>query len=374
MVFPFNFKLSAPGPANPFASPQMRRPSNSAPGDRDFDKRKLGNFLHPRRPPSPSLLPPLAKKRGWIPSIPEPSPAAAFPTSTSGYLDTPAKYRDTVEAAIQGDDIDEMVADLPPPKRRRTLTGSIVSTAMSAALIGTAVGLTVYRLWKDRSKHPEQLPPPPYEQGEWVPPKLSTPISPITPTADAESPAPRSKKNHHVAGRRTAPRHRKTVSRANIIGNSPPMGSSVPTARMPIPAQFNFVGADEPEVDVDDQMSWMGDRLAQLIAEGQRALGKEVVVMSEDQEEPVDDGADGWVEEEDDDTPSRRSRFSTGKGKQPWGPALPSLGSPRLGREASLESEGFTSASFMEDESVWQTEELRESMERARMRYQRNRA
>lgn len=36
--------------------------------------------------------------------------------------------------------------DLPPPKRRRTLTGSIVSTALSAALIGTAVGLTVYRL------------------------------------------------------------------------------------------------------------------------------------------------------------------------------------------------------------------------------------
>ena len=36
--------------------------------------------------------------------------------------------------------------DLPPAKRRRTLAGSIVSTALSAALIGTAVGLTVYRL------------------------------------------------------------------------------------------------------------------------------------------------------------------------------------------------------------------------------------
>lgn len=39
-----------------------------------------------------------------------------------------------------------VTVDLPPPKRRRTLAGSIVSTAMSAALIGTAVGLTVYRL------------------------------------------------------------------------------------------------------------------------------------------------------------------------------------------------------------------------------------
>lgn len=38
--------------------------------------------------------------------------------------------------------------DLPPPsKRRRGLAGSIVSTALSAALIGTAVGLTVYRLY-----------------------------------------------------------------------------------------------------------------------------------------------------------------------------------------------------------------------------------
>jgi len=35
----------------------------------------------------------------------------------------------------------------PPAKRRRGLAGSIVSTALSAALIGTAVGLTVYRLY-----------------------------------------------------------------------------------------------------------------------------------------------------------------------------------------------------------------------------------
>lgn len=34
----------------------------------------------------------------------------------------------------------------PPAKRRRTLAGSIVSTAVNAALVGTAVGLTVYRL------------------------------------------------------------------------------------------------------------------------------------------------------------------------------------------------------------------------------------
>jgi hypothetical protein len=37
--------------------------------------------------------------------------------------------------------------DMPAPaKRRRGLAGSIVSTALSAAHIGIAVGLTVYRL------------------------------------------------------------------------------------------------------------------------------------------------------------------------------------------------------------------------------------
>ena len=36
--------------------------------------------------------------------------------------------------------------DMPPLKKRRGLAGSIVNTAVSAALIGTAVGLTVYRL------------------------------------------------------------------------------------------------------------------------------------------------------------------------------------------------------------------------------------
>ncbi|KAI0299204.1 hypothetical protein BC826DRAFT_995992 [Russula brevipes] len=61
-----------------------------------------------------------------------------------------------------------MEAELPPAKRRRTLAGTIVSGAVNAALIGTAVGLTVFRLWRDRGKVSE-LEPPPYEQGDWVP-------------------------------------------------------------------------------------------------------------------------------------------------------------------------------------------------------------
>ena len=37
--------------------------------------------------------------------------------------------------------------ELPPAKRRRTLASTIVSGALNAAIIGTAVGLTVYRLY-----------------------------------------------------------------------------------------------------------------------------------------------------------------------------------------------------------------------------------
>lgn len=36
--------------------------------------------------------------------------------------------------------------ELPSAKRRRTLAGTIFSGAVNAALIGTAVGVTVYRL------------------------------------------------------------------------------------------------------------------------------------------------------------------------------------------------------------------------------------
>jgi hypothetical protein len=49
-------------------------------------------------------------------------------------------------------------------------------------------------------------------------------------------------------------------------------------------------------------MDWMSQRLMNLIQEGQKALGKEVVVMGDDAEAEdggfVDDGADGWADED----------------------------------------------------------------------------
>ncbi|CDO76294.1 hypothetical protein BN946_scf184917.g10 [Trametes cinnabarina] len=271
--------------------------------------------------------------------------------------------------------------DLPPPKRRRTLAGSIVSTALSAALIGTAVGLTVYRLWRDRGKHPEPLPPPPYEQGGWVPPEHEPNPAPETPKLAVTAPTtPRSRKSRHVAGRRTVPRHRKTLSRAGTLNSHHTAPSSSYASRAPIPAEFSFASgsqsnlnkaADEDEEDPDDKMSWIGDRLAQLIAEGQKALGREVVIMSEDKEDEVDDGSGAWVEEDDDHGPSS-SRLSSHP--PPYSPtssrfsASPSK--KRFARGVSVESDTrSTGSNCAEEEAAWASAEMRESMERARMRY-----
>ncbi|KAI0332763.1 hypothetical protein GY45DRAFT_1395881 [Cubamyces sp. BRFM 1775] len=273
--------------------------------------------------------------------------------------------------------------DLPPPKRRRTLAGSIVSTALSAALIGTAVGLTVYRLWRDRGKHPEPLPPPPYEQGGWVPPESEPNPAPETPKLVVTAPTtPRSRKSRHVAGRRTVPRHRKAHSRAQASTSQFTAPSSSYASRAPIPPEFNFASGSqsspskpEDDGDVDDQMSWIGDRLAQLIAEGQKALGKEVVIMSEDKEDEVDDGSGAWVEEDDEEPVPGSSRLP---GLPPYSPsprysASPSRSTFRRGVSVESETRSLT-GTLAEDDSAWASAEMRESMERARMLYRQKRA
>ncbi|OSD05336.1 hypothetical protein PYCCODRAFT_1362360 [Trametes coccinea BRFM310] len=272
--------------------------------------------------------------------------------------------------------------DLPPPKRRRTLAGSIVSTALSAALIGTAVGLTVYRLWRDRGKHPEPLPPPPYEQGGWVPPEPEQAPAPETPKLVVTAPTtPRSRKSRHVAGRRTIPRHRKALSRGGTLTSHHTASSSSHASRAPIPPEFSFASGSQPDLskagvedeeDPDDKMSWIGDRLAQLIAEGQKALGREIVIMSEDKEDEVDDGSGAWVEEDDDEPVPSSSRLSSHP--PPYSPTSSRFSaSPskrRFTRGVSVESDTRSMASnFAEDDAAWASAEMRESMERARILY-----
>ena len=59
---------------------------------------------------------------------------------------TPFAMLYDAQVRVVTDTLYSVKLELPPAKRRKGLTGSIVSTALSAALIGTAVGLTMYRL------------------------------------------------------------------------------------------------------------------------------------------------------------------------------------------------------------------------------------
>lgn len=179
--------------------------------------------------------------------------------------------------------------------------------------------------------------------------------------------------------------------------------------------------ADDLDLDPDpeaDEMDWIGDRLSHLIQEGQKALGREIVVMSDAKEDEIDDGSDAWEEEQYNhpvppiSAPSISRRGSvrslrrTHKPRDiplppsysPYPMSPPSSVSPRkrhfedsvhhspgrsthgghsvsstscrIARGTSIESDAFAPivSSFKEDESTWQSAELRESMERARAR------
>lgn len=101
MPFPFTFKLSVPGLFNPFSSVNER--TNAPKYEIDNTNATLSNRRpirdqdRTRRRPSPvgshSLTPQIPRKRGWEPAFAEPSHTATTLASPSGYLDTPAKYR-----------------------------------------------------------------------------------------------------------------------------------------------------------------------------------------------------------------------------------------------------------------------------------------
>jgi hypothetical protein len=147
------------------------------------------------------------------------------------------------------------------------------------------------------------------------------------------------------------------------------------------------------------QMDWMGGRLSQLIEDGKKALGKEIVVMSEVQEDEEDDGNGSWEEEADPDAsiagPSqsgsvrRRGRLQSAGTASSLSP--PPTASPRRQKFSAAHLTDSCSpiparaphdpsadatrlcASFREDEDDWRSSELRKSMERARAAYLRSR-
>ena len=116
MPFPFTFSISVPGIMNPFSkSPD---PPDDAGRQHSPAPVTLNNLQEEKRwlavrRPHPSALPPpipLARKRGWQPSSPEPSPAATVTTSTCGHLNIPPKYRDFTVTPEAREEEEEMAA------------------------------------------------------------------------------------------------------------------------------------------------------------------------------------------------------------------------------------------------------------------------
>lgn len=374
---------------------------------------------------------PVSRKRGWEPSNSSPSGSQTTLASGSGYLDTPAKYREMAEMleVVQVDRRELDTNDLPPTKRRRGIAGSIVETAWSAALIGTAVGLTVYKLWRDRGKAGEEdetmqddghrrkrraanfefetdamsiespplsepsSPPPPYNQ-EWT--AINYPRTvPATPSRRAELKG--KAKMTPRSARLKAPTVRPHAQRRDRL---PPHLSGIPPPiRTPVAPEnpafdFNFgagsnrvgsrgVHQEVEEPEVDDQMDWIGGKLAQLIEEGKKALKAEVVVMSDAQEDEVDDGSGAWVSDDEDGHRGRnrngsvRRRGSTASAtryhssKRSAGTPQPQIGSmhsPVGTPPRSTATRGgipqFGSGTGVEDSC--ESPEVREMMERAR--------
>lgn len=97
MPFPFTFSFSVPGLSNPFSSPTLsphKDPVTAIPSP------TTGKQEISRRRPSPALPSgPTSRKRGWEPAFVEPSQSTTTLASSSGYLDTPAKYRDMADSS-----------------------------------------------------------------------------------------------------------------------------------------------------------------------------------------------------------------------------------------------------------------------------------
>jgi len=140
-------------------------------------------------------------------------------------------------------------------------------------------------------------------------------------------------------------------------------------------------------------MDWIGDKLSMLIEQGKRALNAQVVVSSDAKEDEVDDGSDGWEEENDMRRSSPRSRsgsvrhskrprtLNLGPGQSTHVPSSPrfadfnipmssSVPNASFGYSAVPASQSTTSLNniSLEDPSTFESRELRESMERARQR------
>jgi len=150
-------------------------------------------------------------------------------------------------------------------------------------------------------------------------------------------------------------------------------------------------------------MDWIGDKISQLIDEGKKALGKEVVVMSDSKEDEVDDGSGLWEDSDEEGfgspTSSRYGRRSLSSPRRKRvRPSFPHHTIPGgLGETSSSRPPAYTSPTrptfpvspssvpplaepfsasvstvtgwMRETEGDWESDEVKASMERARAIY-----
>ncbi len=148
-------------------------------------------------------------------------------------------------------------------------------------------------------------------------------------------------------------------------------------------------------------MDWIGDKLSVLIAEGKRALGREIVVVSDSKEDEIDDGSGAWEDtvpaSSSMRTNTRRRRSHTTSAsasasqRRRRGHQQPDIGSisqtfsastsslpqapstPRRTHRTGLSLDSSPASSgrlwtSSEDINAFESPELRESMEKARQR------
>ena len=143
-------------------------------------------------------------------------------------------------------------------------------------------------------------------------------------------------------------------------------------------------------------MDWIGDKLSVLIAEGKRALGREIVVMSDSKDDEIDDGSSAWEDSVPTSSTSTRRRRShttsslsasqrrhraqppdAGSIYQTFSASTSSLppppSTPRRKHQAGLSLDSSPASArrlwaSSEEIASFESPELREAMERARQR------
>ncbi|KAG8854426.1 hypothetical protein FRB96_007488 [Tulasnella sp. 330] len=189
-------------------------------------------------------------------------------------------------------------SEFPPLKRRRTtLADNLLTSALNIALVSTAFGMTAYRMWSSR-REPEidrVDKPPPYEEGNWQ--------------QSHQSPSPNASVDSGKDGFAKPKRRRGPKSQARTLGASRRKPAFVAPAPRPSPHGAHHKSIIEPEAmydlgvprsEVDEQMDSMSQQLQNLINEGRKALGREIVVdmdVQNTEDEMVDDGDLGWNDE-----------------------------------------------------------------------------